>query len=166
LFPLRENLTQKTLSFSLSPSSPFISIPPVSFLSSPPYPKVDNPKTALEILIDEVDALVWDFPVQLKLLDEAPPNHEGFALIGKLLNTKPLHSQLIRATLATAWKFAAPLAVEVLAPNKFLFAVPLQSHVDRILFQGPLNIRGLLLLLQPWTPGLTIDEVTLHLYPF
>lgn len=88
-------------------------------------------------------APVWDFPV----LEEAPPNREGFALIGKLLTKKPLHSQLIKATLAIAWKFAAPLAIEVLAPNKFLFVVSLQSHVDRILLQGPWNIRGSLHLL-------------------
>jgi hypothetical protein len=73
---------------------------------------------------------------------------------------------LIKATLAIARKFAAPLAIEVLAPNKFLFAVSLQSHVDRILLQGPWNIKGSLLLLQPWTPGLTINEVSPHLCPF
>jgi hypothetical protein len=80
-------------------------------------------------------------------LKKPPPNREGFALIGKLLTKKPLHSQLIKATLAIAWKFAAPLAIEVLAPNKFLFVVSLQSHVDCILLQGPWNIRGSLHLL-------------------
>jgi hypothetical protein len=68
--------------------------------------------------------------------------------------------------MATAWNFAAPLSVEVLAPNKFLFTVPLQSHVDRIMQQGPWNIRGSLLLLQPWTADLALDEINLHMCVF
>ncbi|GLT71070.1 hypothetical protein SLA2020_431120 [Shorea laevis] len=68
--------------------------------------------------------------------------------------------------MAAAWSFASPLSVEVLAPNKFLFAVPLQSHVDRILQQGPWNIKGSLLLLQPWSLNLALDEVELVLCSF
>jgi hypothetical protein len=68
--------------------------------------------------------------------------------------------------MATAWSFASPLAVEVLAPKKFLFAVPLQSHIDRILQQGPWNIRGSLLLLHPWTRALALNEVELFLCSF
>jgi hypothetical protein len=107
-----------------------------------------------------------DFPEQLELVEEAPPNQESFALIGKLLTLRSLHSQLVRDTMASSWNFASPLAVETLAPNKFLFANPLQSHVDRILQQGPWNIRGSLLLLQPWSPDLALEEVELHLCPF
>jgi hypothetical protein len=78
-----------------------------------------------------------NFPVQLEVLENPPPNEEAFALIGKLLSSKNIHSQLVKATMATAWNFATPLAVEVLAPNKFLFTVPLQSHIDRILHKDP-----------------------------
>jgi hypothetical protein len=135
---------------------------------------MDNSQFDIQALIEETEALGWDSPEQSDVVDEAPPNQENFALIGKLLfaligkllTLKPLHTQLVRATLASAWNFASPLAVETLAPNKFLFAVPLQSHVDRILRQGPWNIQGSLLFLQPCSPDLALEEVDLHLCPF
>ncbi|GLT53956.1 hypothetical protein SLA2020_271900 [Shorea laevis] len=80
-------------------------------------------------------------PAHLEAIDEPSPAQEAYALIGKILSLRPLHSQHVKDTMATAWSFASPLAVEVLAPKKFLFAVPLQSHIDRILHQGPWNIR-------------------------
>lgn len=68
--------------------------------------------------------------------------------------------------MAAARNFAAPLAVDTLAPNKFLLGVSHQGHIDRILHQGPWNIRGSLLLLQLWTPDLAIEEIELILCPF
>jgi hypothetical protein len=85
----------------------------------------------LQALIEETEALRWDSPEQLDVEDNLP-GHEGFALIGKIISPKPLHAQLVRSTMASAWNFASPLAVENLAPNKFLFVVLLQRHVDRI----------------------------------
>ncbi|XP_062166187.1 uncharacterized protein LOC133872627 [Alnus glutinosa] len=126
---------------------------------------MDPSQAALQALIVETEALGWDFP-KLDVIEEAPPNQEAFALICKLLALKPINSQLVRATLVATWNFAAPLAIEVLAPNKFLIRVPLQDHLDRILHQGPWNIRGSLLLLHPWSPDFAIDEIVLHLCPF
>jgi hypothetical protein len=56
--------------------------------------------------------------------------------------------------------------MEVLAQNKFLFIVPHENHYKNIINQGPWNVRGSLLLLQPWSPVLFIDEVKLHLIAF
>lgn len=56
--------------------------------------------------------------------------------------------------------------MEVLAPNKYLFTVPQESHFTNIIAQGPWHVRGSLLLLQPWSPSLAIDEVKLHLCRF
>jgi hypothetical protein len=127
---------------------------------------MDPAHVAMQALIDETEALGWDFPDQLEVAAENPPVHEGFAIVGKLLTLKPLHPQLVRSTMAAAWNFAAPLSIEVLAANKFLFTVPLQSHVNRILLQAPWNIRGSLLLLQQWTPDLALEEINLHLCVF
>lgn len=112
-------------------------------------------QAALQALIEEIEALGWDFPDQLNVIEDASPNQVVYALISKLITLKPQHTQLVHATLAAAWNFAAPLAVEFLVPNKFLFAVLKQNHVDCILQQGPWNIRGSLLLLQPWSPWLS-----------
>jgi hypothetical protein len=94
-------------------------------------------------------------------------SQEDFAFISKLLTLKPLiNTYHVHAILSAVWSFAAPLSMEVLAPNKFLFTVPLESHLTRIINQGPGNIRGSLLLLQPLSPDLTIDEVKLLLCSF
>jgi hypothetical protein len=54
----------------------------------------------------------------------------------------------------------------VVGHNKYLFGVPLQAHVKKILDQGPWNVRGSLLLLKPWSPDFAIDEINLHLCSF
>jgi hypothetical protein len=127
---------------------------------------MDISQLALQAPIDETKALGWDNPEQLEVLDEVPPNQEAFAIVGKLLTLKPIHPQLLCATMALVWNFASPLAIEMLAQNKFLFTVPLQSHIDHIMNQGPWNIRGSLLLLQPWSSNLTLEEIELHICPF
>jgi hypothetical protein len=133
-------------------------LPPTSLSSF--YPLAMISQENLHALIDETEALGFDFPV-LDSIDESPPNQTTFALIGKLLSLKPLNTQTVRATLVAAWSFAAPLTVEFLAPNKFLLGVSTPDHVDRILHRGPWNIRGSLLLLQQWSPELAIAEVEL-----
>jgi hypothetical protein len=50
--------------------------------------------------------------------------------------------------------------------HKYLFGVPLQDHITKILDQGPWNVCGSLLLLQPWSPALAINEIHLHLCSF
>jgi hypothetical protein len=87
-------------------------------------------------------------------------------LLGQLLSTKPVNAQTVRDTLQHAWKFALPLSFTVLGHNKYLFGVPLQAHVKKILDQGPWNVRGSLLLLKPWSPDLALDEINLRLCSF
>lgn len=94
---------------------------------------MDPSQLALQALIDKTEALGWDSPNQLDVLDEAPPNQDAFAIVLMLLTRKPLHPQQVRATMASVWNFGSPTAIKLFAPNKFLFVVPLQTHVNRIL---------------------------------
>jgi len=59
----------------------------------------------------------------LETIEEPPSNQKAFALIGRLLSLKPVTTQTVRATLAVAWSFVAPIAVETLAPNKFRLGI-------------------------------------------
>jgi hypothetical protein len=90
---------------------------------------------ALQSLIAEIEALSWDNPIQLEVHDRKSIAHVGFAFIGKLLSMKPQNTYHVRTTLNYVWSFAAPLSIEVLAPNKFLFTVPLESHFTNIMAQ-------------------------------
>jgi hypothetical protein len=58
------------------------------------------------------------------------------------------------------------LKIQTLPSEKFLFKVFQRSHVNRILKQGPWNVRGSLLILKPWSPELSFDEVELISCPF
>jgi hypothetical protein len=141
-----------------------VCLPRLHFLPSPAllscYHLAMTSQGNFHALLDETEALDFDFPV-LDSIAEFPSNQKPVALIGKLLSLKPLNTQTVRATLAVAWSFAAPLTVEFLAPNKFLLGVSNPDHVDRILHRGPWNIRGSLLLLQQWSPELALAEVEL-----
>jgi hypothetical protein len=81
-----------------------------------------------------------------------------------LVHLKNFHQ--VRATLFSAWNFAAPLSIEVLDQNKYLFIVSHENHYKNIINQGPWNVCNSLLLLQSWSPALSIDEVKLHLCAF
>jgi len=58
------------------------------------------------------------------------------------------------------------LAVETLAPNKFLLGISNPEHVEKILNEGPWNVRGSFLLLRLWSPMLAIAEMELTHCPF
>jgi hypothetical protein len=120
----------------------------------------------IQALIDETEALGWDCPVQLDLLEDTSASRQGFAFLGKLLTLKPPNTHLVRQTLTSAWNFAAPFTIEILSSQKFLFTVPNEAIFNRIMALGPWNIKNSLLLLKPWPPTLAIDEVKLHYCPF
>jgi hypothetical protein len=120
---------------------------------------------ALQALINETEALGWDEPTKLVALDTATTPPQGFAFIGKLFG-KPQNFNQVRATLFTSWNFAIPLSIEVLDQNKYLFIVSHENHYKNIVNQGPWNIQNSLLLLQSWSPVLSIDEVKLNLCAF
>jgi hypothetical protein len=102
---------------------------------------------ALQALINETEALGWDEPAKLVALDTATTPPQGFVFIGKLFG-KPENFNQVRATLFTSWNFAAPLSIEVLDQNKYLFIVYHKNHYKNIVNQGPWNIQNSLLLLQ------------------
>lgn len=60
----------------------------------------------------------------------------------------PLNPQMAHATLTKAWLFAAPLSIEELKPNKYLFTLTKSIYLDHILQQAPWNIHGSFLVLK------------------
>jgi hypothetical protein len=121
---------------------------------------------ALQALIAKTEALGWDNPEELVAHDSSQASQRGFGFIGKLLGPKTHNPFHVRSTLSSVWSFAAPLVMEVMDSNKFLFTVPHESHYQSIINQGPWNVKGSLLLLQPWSPTLAIDEVKLQYCAF
>jgi hypothetical protein len=124
---------------------------------------------SLQDLIDKTKALRFEFPhefLKLEVIKKLPPTQEAFALTEKILSPKPINTQALRGTLAASWSFATPLAVETLAPNKFMLGVLNPIHVEKILNEGPWNVWGSLLLLRLWSPELAIAKMKLTRCPF
>jgi hypothetical protein len=120
----------------------------------------------LQALIAETEALGWDKPDFLVPHDGVLAPHDRFAFVGKLLAQKTHNSSHVRSTLLSVWSFAKPFSMEVLESNKYLFTVSKEGLYQRILDQGPWTIKGSLLLLQPWSSELAIDEVKLQFCAF
>jgi hypothetical protein len=120
----------------------------------------------LQALIAETEALGWDKPDFLVPHDGVLAPNDRFAFVGKLLAQKSHNISHVRSTLLSVWSFATPFSMEVLEPNKYLFTVSQESFCQRILDQGPWTIKGSLLLLQPWSSELAIDEVKLQYCAF
>jgi hypothetical protein len=53
----------------------------------------------IQALIEEIEALGWDSPVQLEKHEDNPASREGFAFIGKLLTLKSPNTHQVRQTL-------------------------------------------------------------------
>jgi hypothetical protein len=120
----------------------------------------------LQALIAETEALGWDKPDFLVPYDGVLAAQERFAFVGNLLAQKTHNTSHVHSTLLSVWSFAKPFTMEVLEPNKFLFTVPHESYYHSIINQGPWTIKGSLLLLQPWSSELAIDEVELQFCAF
>ena len=120
----------------------------------------------LQALIAKTEALGWDKPDYLVPHDEVLASQDRFAFVGKLLALKTQNSYYVRSTIMSAWSFATPLTMKILEPSKFLFTVLQESHYHHLISQRPWNIKGSLLLLQPWSSELAIDEVKLQFCAF
>jgi hypothetical protein len=125
-----------------------------------------TPPFNLQDLISGTEALNCDDPSTLETLPLATPLLALHRLIGKLLSSKPPSAYWLRETLVNSWKFAHPFEITDLLENKYHIIVSHQAHVDKIMELGPWNIKGSLLVLTPWTPDLTFEEVELFTCAF
>jgi hypothetical protein len=120
----------------------------------------------LQALIEETDAFNCDDPSTLETIPLVAPHHELFRIVGKLLSSRPPSAYWLRVSLSNSWTFAHPFEIADLPDSKYLIKVSTQAHVNKIMELGPWKIKGSLLLLKPWTPELTFDEVIPVLCPF
>jgi hypothetical protein len=89
------------------------------------------------------------------------PQEAGFRLLGHLISPNPPSLVTVRDFLLQAWKFAAPFTVDLIPGDRFLFTVSSDVLVAKIIENGPWNVKGALLVIKPWPPELSIDEVDL-----
>jgi hypothetical protein len=127
---------------------------------------MDDSQLNLQALIAEIATLNCEDPNPLEVVPVVSPDKLTFRLIGRLLSQRPSSAYWVRDILVHAWKFALPFEVVDLPAEKLLFTLYDEAHVDRILSQGPWNIKGSPLILKLWTPALSFEEVKLITCPF
>jgi hypothetical protein len=115
----------------------------------------------LQALIKAIAALNCEdsFP-----LESVPLNHPqtiGFRLLGRIISLNPPSLATVRDFLHQAWKFASPFSIDILPGDRFLFTVSAEDLIAKIIKNGPWNVKGALMIVKPWPPELTIDEVDL-----
>jgi hypothetical protein len=131
-----------------------------------PLSSMSTPSLSIQALIAGTAALNCD---DLSALETVPlnyPQQDSFCLIGRLLSPKPPSAYWVHEILTQVWKFACPFEVMDLPEEKYLFKLSQRSHMDKILDQGPWNVKGSLLILKTWSPELSFDEVELTFCPF
>lgn len=89
------------------------------------------------------------------------PQEAGFRLLGRIISPNPPSLVTVCEFLLQAWKFANPFTVDLLPGDRFLFTVSSEILVDKIMDNGPWNVKGALMVVKPWPPELSIDEVDL-----
>lgn len=65
--------------------------------------------------------------------------------------------------ISSVWKFASDIWIEAMENSTFIFHFGRCQDKSRVLQLAPWNFKGFYLVLQHWSPELTIDEVDLSL---
>jgi hypothetical protein len=72
----------------------------------------------------------------------------------------------VYAALSKAWEFTVPFSFAIIGPNKFLLKLTKPKHLARIQKLVTWNVNSFLILLQPWHPHATLNELPFHSAPF
>jgi hypothetical protein len=121
----------------------------------------------LESLISQTEALSWEDPsTQIENTPTNTPPQTCLPLIGLLISRETNNNQSVQAALNKAWEFAVSFSFAPIGPKKFLFKFSKQDHLNRILKQNTWNVNGFPLVLNIWSPQVTMGDVPLILSPF
>lgn len=86
-------------------------------------------------------------------------------LVGHLISDKEVASYAIREVLTCAWMFDKCLEILELAKNTFLCEFSTREARDRVMHQQPWSVKGYVLILKVWPPGLSWQEINLIVCP-
>lgn len=111
--------------------------------------------------------LSWEsLPRQLSLdLDMAQVTSSKI-LIGKFFGLKLPRKNVVMSLISSVWKFAEDLHIYALENSTYLFYFSRSQDKASVLQLAPWNFNGYHLLLQHWSPKLSIAEVNLSMATF
>ncbi|XP_041001602.1 uncharacterized protein LOC121247297 [Juglans microcarpa x Juglans regia] len=112
-------------------------------------------------LILQTKALSWH-DLELQPDPETAQATLDKILIGRLVADRPLNKYAISFGIKASWNFIQHFLIEEMDINKFIFTFRTSHDKLRVLNQAPWNIKGHLLILKPWSPGATFNEISLN----
>lgn len=97
--------------------------------------------------------------------EEGAKEEANLVLVGRIISDKEIALYAAREVLARAWSFDKSLVILELAKNTFLWEFSSREARDRTLQRQPWSIKGHVLVLQVWPPGLLWQEINLVVSP-
>lgn len=85
-------------------------------------------------------------------------------LAGKVIAQKPLNNNVIQAALWESLEFCTGLAYRRCYHNTFLFHFTSEVDREKVFLSCPWNVQGYLLVLKPWNPDYTFQEMCWNVY--
>lgn len=90
----------------------------------------------------------------------------SFSLIGRFLTTQYYNQRAAKALLRSIWKFGSDLKIVDVGEGLFQFKFKMESHLMRVVHNGPWSFEGHILLLKWWELGMIARTVTFQSIPF
>lgn len=115
---------------------------------------------AMDIITRKMEEMLWEtLPARLSLDMDYASHMTSTVMIGKIIGLKPPDKSIIINTILVLWKFALDLKIEAMENSTYHFHFSSPVDKDKVLLMAYLNFKGHLLVLQHWSPTMTIDEV-------
>lgn len=90
------------------------------------------------------------------------PEEAAKLLVGKLFTTKHLNRVGVRAAIFKSWNSVPELVISESDNDTFIFLFFIAYCRDKIMNQGPWNIKGTMLILKLWEVDITISELSFY----
>ncbi|KAJ1394458.1 Zinc finger, CCHC-type [Sesbania bispinosa] len=89
-----------------------------------------------------------------------------YTLIGKIISRKLINKTTAKSMILKGWGALDKVSISDIGPNKFLFHFTDEDLMKKVIREAPWNVLGNHLSIQPWTPEMSIEEVSFNLSPF
>lgn len=104
--------------------------------------------------------------LDLSINDYLSSPFNEFTLIGQVVSDRMMNFRAIKATLSNVWDFGSKISITSVDCNKFACSFENQENINRVLAACPMFIKGHIILLQKWSPELSMEKNFFRISPF
>lgn len=112
------------------------------------------------------DLSLEDDLLDLSLNEGPQASFNALTLVGRIISDRILNFKAVKSILNASWNLGLNVQIVSLEPNKISCNFNKEADRDRILNASPWAIKGHILVLQHWSPSVTISELDFSHSPF